>query len=108
MISYVENRSAAAADALLQAIRDGKVGFQALFANLLTGLLDHETYARMVWPGGLLARERGLAFTSAQVTGVPGQPLTFPTVLAASGVRYLATGVDPARALPLLDQWRSS
>jgi hypothetical protein len=103
VISYVENRSAAAADALLQAIRDGKVGFQALFANLLTGLLDHETYARVVWPGGLLARERGLAFTSAQVTGVPGQPLTFPTVLAASGIRYLATGVDPARALPLLD-----
>ena len=103
VISYMENRSAPAADALLQAIRDGKIGFQALFANLLTGLLDHETYARLVWPAGLLARERGLAFTSAQMTGVPGQPLTFPTLLAASGVRYLATGVDPERAVPLLD-----
>jgi alpha-mannosidase len=103
VISYVENRSAAAADALLQAIRDGKIGFQGLFANLLTGLLDHETYARLVWPAGLLARERGLAFAGAQLTGVPGQPLTFPTVLAASGVRYLATCVDAVRALPLLD-----
>ena len=103
VISYVENRSAAAADALLQAIRDGKVGFQALFANLLTGLLDHETYARMVWPAGLLARQRGLAFASAQITGVPGQPLTLPTLLAASGVRYLATGVDPERAVPLFE-----
>ena len=60
VISYVENRSAPAAEALMQAIRDGKVGFQALFANLLTGLLDHETYARIAWPAGLLARERGL------------------------------------------------
>jgi alpha-mannosidase len=102
VISYVENRSAAAGDALIQAIRDGKVGFQALFANMLTGILDHETFARLAWPAGLLARERGLGFTSAQVTDVPGQPLTFPMVLAASGVRYLATGPNPERALPLL------
>jgi hypothetical protein len=103
VISYLENRSAPAGDALLQAIRENKVGFQALFANLLTGLLDHETYARMVWPAGLLARERGLAFATAQMTGVPGQPLTFPTLLAASGVRYLVTAVDAVRAVPLLD-----
>src|SRR5207247_2504337 len=92
----------AAGDALLKAIRDGKVGFQALFANVLTGLLDHETYARLAWPAGLLAREHGLGFASAQLTAVPGQPLTFPLVLAASGVRYLATGPNPERALPLL------
>lgn len=103
VISYVENRSGPAADAVAQAIRDEKIGFQGLFANLLTGLLDHETYARMVWPAGQLARERGLALGSAQLTGVPGQPRTFPTVLAASGIRYLATGVDAERAVPLLD-----
>ena len=102
VISYVENRPPAAGDALLKAIRDGKVGFQALFANVLTGLLDHETYARLAWPAGLLAREHGLGFASAQLTAVPGQPLTFPLVLAASGVRYLATGPNPERALPLL------
>jgi hypothetical protein len=103
IISYIENRSAAAAEALLQAIRDGKIGFQALFANLLSGLLDHETFARMAWPAGVLARDHGLGFMSAQLTGAPGQPLTFPSVLAASGVRYLATGVDPERAVPLFD-----
>jgi alpha-mannosidase len=102
VISYVQNRSPAAAETLLQAIRDGKVGFSALFANMLTGLLDHETAARMVWPAGLLARERGLAFAAAQITDVPGQALTFPMILAASGVRYLASGPNPERALPLL------
>ena len=102
VISYVENRSPEAAGALVEAIRGGKIGFQALFANLLTGLLDHETLARVVWPAGLLARERGLGFAAAQLTDVPGQTLTFPTVLAASGVRYLATGPNPERAVPLL------
>ncbi len=102
VISYVQNRSSETAEALLQAIRDGKVGWSALFANMLTGLLDHETAARLVWPAGLLARTRGLVYATAQITDVPGQALTFPMILAASGVRYLASGPNPERALPLL------
>jgi hypothetical protein len=102
VLSYLENRSPEAGDALVQAIRDGKIAWQALFANMLTGILDHETFARLVWPAGRLARERGLTFLSAQITDVPGQTLTFPTLLAASGVKYLATGPNPERAVPLL------
>jgi hypothetical protein len=102
VLSYLENRSDEAGNALLQAIRDGKIGWQALFANMLTGLLDHETFARLVWPAGRLARERGLTFLSAQITDVPGQTLTFPMLLAASGVKYLASGPNPERAAPLL------
>src|SRR5436309_14411149 len=102
VLSYLENRSPDAGDALVQAIRDGKIGWQALFANMLTGILDHETFARLVWPAGRLARERGLSFLSAQITDVPGQTLTFPMLLAASGVKYLASGPNPERAVPLL------
>src|SRR6266550_361324 len=102
VISYVENRSPDDVEALLKAIRDAKVGWSALFANLLTGLLDHETAARMVLPAARLAKDRGLTYAVAQLTDVPGQPLTFPTILAASGVKYLATGPNPERALPLL------
>ena len=102
VISYVENRAPDAADALLKAIRDGKVGWSVLFANLLTGLLDHETAARMVHPAGRLAKDRGLPYAVAQLTDVPGQTNTFPMILAASGVKYLATGPNPERALPLL------
>jgi hypothetical protein len=102
VLSYVEQRSPAAGQALIEAIRAGKVGFQALFANMLTGLLDHETAARLVWPTGEFARAHGLGFTSAQLTDVPGAPGTLPTLLVASGVRYLASGVNPDRALPLL------
>ena len=100
VLSFLENRSPDAGDALLQAIRDGKIGWQALFANMLTGLLDHDTFARLTWPAGKLARERGLGFVSAQITDVPGQTLTFPMVLAASGVKYLASGPNPERAVP--------
>src|SRR6266487_5257837 len=102
LISYVENRPAAAGEALARAIRDGKLGVSAVFAQALTGILDHETFARVLWPAGLFAREHGLGYQAAQLTDVPGQALTFPTLLAASGVRYLASGVNPERAAPLL------
>src|SRR6266566_4627596 len=102
LISYVENRPPAAGELPARALRDGKVGFSALFAQPLTGILDHETFARLVWPAGLFAREHGLGYQAAQLSDVPGQTLTLPTLLAASGVRYLASGVNPERAAPLL------
>src|SRR6266403_1377106 len=102
LISYVENRAPAAGEALARAIRDGKIGVSAVFAQPLTGILDHETFARLVWPAGLFAREHGLGYQAAQLADVPGQSHTFPTLLAASGVRYLASAVNPERAAPLL------
>ncbi len=102
VISFVEQRDPAAARRLEGAIRDGRLGFSALFAHLLTGILDHETLARAVWPAGLFARERGLGYLAALIADVPGQALTFPTALVASGVRYLVSGVNAERALPLL------
>src|SRR6266699_3184637 len=102
LISYVENRPVAAGEALARAIRDGKLGVSAVFAQALTGILDHETFARVLWPTGLFAREHGLGYQAAQLADVPGHPFTLPTLLAASGVRYLASGVNPERAAPLL------
>ena len=101
-ISYAETRPTAAGEALVQALRDGTIGLSAMFAHLLTGLLDHETLARAVWPAGLFARERGLGYLAAMIADVPGQVVTFPTMLVASGVRYLVSGVNAERALPLL------
>src|SRR2546422_5721118 len=102
LISYVENRAPAAGEALARALREGKVGVSAVFAQPLTGILDHETFARVLWPAGLFARERGVGYQAVQLADVPGQALTLPTLLAASGVRYLASGVNPERAAPLL------
>src|SRR6266545_7945098 len=102
ILSYLENRPPEAGAALVRALQNGRIGFQALFANMLTGILDHETLARLVWPAARLARERGLTYASAQITDVPGQTATFPMMLAASGVKYLASGPNPERAVPLL------
>src|SRR3989449_11275968 len=75
--------------------------YTTLFRSL-TGILDHETFARVLWPPGLFAREHGLGYQAAQLADVPGHTFPLPTLLAASGVRYLASGVNPERAAPLL------
>src|SRR3989442_1647428 len=46
LTSYVDNRPPAAGELLARALPDGKVGFSALFAQPLTGILDRKTYAR--------------------------------------------------------------
>src|SRR5207247_10315428 len=38
LISYVENRPTAAGEALARAIRDGKLGVSAVFAQVVTGI----------------------------------------------------------------------
>src|SRR2546428_456104 len=87
VISYVENRSPEAAGALVEAIRGGKIGFQSLFANLLTGLLDHETLARVVWPAGLLAPGRGLPDRLATRPRFPPPRTPFGPRRPAGGAR---------------------
>ena len=102
VLAYLDDRSPDDGDALIAALRDGKIGWSPLFANMLTGLLDHDTFARLGRPAAKLARERGLTYAAAQITAVPGQTATFPMLLAASGVKYLASGANPERAVPLL------
>src|SRR5437763_67887 len=82
-VSYGDHRAPEAGEALVRAIRDGKIGFTALFANLLTGLLDHETMARAAWPAGLFAREHGLGYTTALLWGAtPANGLVDERVIA--------------------------
>src|SRR5205807_8078884 len=76
--SYAENQPAAEGEALARAIRDGKLDDSAVFAQALTGILDHETFARVLWPTGLFAREHGLGYQAAQLADVPGHPFTLP------------------------------
>src|SRR2546426_1527679 len=50
-----------------------------------------------LFPYTTLFRSHGLGYQAAQLADVPGHPFTLPTLLAASGVRYLASGVNPER-----------
>ncbi|HEY3417546.1 MAG TPA: hypothetical protein VGM23_11740, partial [Armatimonadota bacterium] len=47
--NYLASRPEAKRQELLRLAREGKIGIQGLYANELTGLLSHESAARLTW-----------------------------------------------------------
>jgi hypothetical protein len=95
--TYLADRSHAHAVSLLEAARQGRVGVQALFGNLLTGLCSHESLNRACYYAHSLKRRHGVPFESAMISDVPTQVWSLPTVLAQSGIRYFSAGLNLTR-----------
>jgi alpha-mannosidase len=80
---------------IIRAIREGRIGVNALYANILTGLanaveMDHFTeYARS------LRRAYGIEFPTALVSDIPGFTWGIVSALAHSGVRYFSISPNP-------------
>jgi len=91
VMAYLEQKSPEAREALLQAIRQGSIAVDALYANLLTGLCQPEELFQAVADAESL-RERGIAVESAMITDIPGWTWGLVPVLAQSGIRYLSLG----------------
>ncbi len=79
---------------LLARIREGRIGLGGLYLNMLTGLCSGEELARAVTFVQDIAREAGGKAEAANLTDVPTAVGTLPMLLAGSGVRYFADGVN--------------
>ncbi|GBC95981.1 hypothetical protein HRbin16_01781 [bacterium HR16] len=76
-------------------IREGRIGLQGLYLNMLTGLCSGEEMVRVVTRAQTLARSCGLgAVQAANLTDVPTSVGTLPMFLAQAGVRYFAEAVN--------------
>jgi hypothetical protein len=82
---------------LFELCRQGRVDISAAYANLLTGLMGTEQSCRLTYLARRLAREQGLTLECATMTDVPTHAWWLPSVLAGSGVRYLAVGCNDGR-----------
>jgi len=88
-------------EALARAIRDGKIGVSALFAQPLTGILDHETFARLVWPRA--CSRASTAWLSGCATGRRARAVAHVSHPARRERRALSRERgQPERAAPLL------
>jgi len=86
-----------AAPRLFELCRQGRIGISAAYANMLTGLMGTEQSCRLSYLAQRLRQEQGLTLESASMTDVPSHAWWVPSVLADSGVRYLAIGCNDAR-----------
>lgn len=98
---FMNTRSQAKQEELIDSIRAGKIGVPAQYANLLTGYATLETLNRSLYYSKSLSRKYGIPFEYANTTDVPTQSGAYPSILAAAGIRYWITGGNAARA-PLL------
>jgi hypothetical protein len=93
VVHYVENRPPEVVERLAHYIRNGQIEVTALFGNQTLELCGHEELVRLLYPSFRLAREHGIAVSSAEHNDIPGFPWGLASVLAGAGVRYFSPGV---------------
>jgi len=103
--NYVNSRSKEQVADFYRFAREGKIGVQALYANVLTGFCSTETACRLTWFAHKLCREQGIPYQSAMITDVPTLEASLPTILSGAGIRYFSSGINNVRANTVTQFW---
>ncbi len=93
----VRERQPAEWERLAQLARDGRIGVQGSYLNMLTGLCTGEELIRVVGIGQDIGARDGFLIPAAAITDVPTVVGTYPMILAGSGVKYFAEGINQDR-----------
>ena len=75
-----------------QAVRDGTIGVDAMYANLLTGVCRSEELLRQFTFATALGRRCGVKVDSMMISDVPGLTWGVVPALAQNGVKYISDG----------------
>lgn len=102
---FLARRSSADQRAILDLMRQGKIGVPAQYANLLTGYASLETLYRSLYYSKELSLKFNLPYTYANTTDVPTYTGAYPSILASSGIKYWVVGGNNDRA-PILSHER--
>lgn len=84
----------------IQAIHDGTIGLDALFAGMLTGIQKPEELMKNSFYAHELAEKYGLTIETAMTTDVPGAQWGFVPALYHNGIKYLNTGPNHMPHMP--------
>jgi len=96
--NYLAARNKQQVKRFLDLAREGRLGVQALYVNILTGLCSHEEFCRQTYFAHRLHRQYGIPYSSAMINDVPTCVAATPMMLAGSGIRYFSNGINNTRA----------
>ncbi len=104
--SYLQQATPERRDALLDAVRRGRVGLDALYGNQLTGLCRPEELFQLTECARRVAEQHDLTIDSAMISDVPGYTWGILPALAHRGVKYFSIGPNHIHRIGFtLDQW---
>jgi alpha-mannosidase len=99
--TWLRNRPPYRHEELYEAAREGRIGIEAGYLNMLTGLCSEEEMVRTLYYSARLRREHGVPFQSYTLTDVPSAVWSLPSILAGSGIRSLSCGINWIRSRTL-------
>jgi alpha-mannosidase len=99
--SYLRARKPARRSQMLQLAAERRIGINAFYLNLATGLCTGEELYRALYFAKSLERRHRVPMESACITDAPSHSWFLPTLLADAGVKGFAVGSNQFRA-PLL------
>jgi hypothetical protein len=89
--TYMRQASTQKRQEVLEAIHDGALGVNALYANVLTGLANAEEMSHFFEFARQLRKEHSIPIETAAISDVPGLTWGMVSALSQSGIKYLAT-----------------
>jgi len=95
--SYLATRDEAHGKQLLDYLRNGKWGMNALYTNFFTGLATPEELFRTLDYSLRTGKKLGFPVDSASQTDEPSITWALPQILADAGIKYFTNGSDPIR-----------
>lgn len=104
--SYLQEASAEQKQELLEAIREGSIGLNALYVNPLTGLANAAEMAHFLDFARAFSEQYSFPISSATVSDIPGFTWGIVTALAQSGVKYFSSGPNAGDRIGyVIEQW---
>jgi len=102
---YLQRATPEQRTALLEAVRRGDVGVDALYGNMLTGLCRPEELAQCLAIGAQVSDLTGVPLETASICDVPGYTWGIVPILAQAGVKYFAIGPNFADRVGNIHHW---
>ena len=106
--NYLTMRNEEQIARFLELARQGRIGVQALYVNILTGLCSHEEFCRQTYFAHGLNRKHDVPYSSAMINDVPTCVAATPMMLANAGIRYFSNGINHVRASPIVKMYDKS
>ncbi|HUX46315.1 MAG TPA: glycoside hydrolase family 38 C-terminal domain-containing protein [Terracidiphilus sp.] len=87
---YMQRKSQAEREELIEAVRKGWVGLNGMYANELTGLCRPEELVQLFRYAGEVGRQCGVPVDAAMLSDVPGFSWGTVSAMAQAGIRYFS------------------